>query len=83
MYIDDRYMVVKYLIETKRITSFAQIFTSLPKSILARDLRKNPGRMDDIIEHPEELSYRELKKISTLMGVPCSEVIRLFDKDFS
>lgn len=83
MYRDDRYLVIKDLLETNRITDFTQIFTSLPKSILARDLRKNPGRMDDLIEHPEELSYREIKKISDLIGVSCSEVLRLIDKDFS
>jgi hypothetical protein len=83
MYIDARYILVKDLIETKRITEFAQIFVSLPKSTLARDLRKNPGRMDDLIERPEELNYKDIKKISALIGVSCSDIIRLFDKDFS
>ena len=83
MHKDVRYKLVKDLIEAKSITEFEQIFVPLRKSVLARALGKNTGRMDDLIEHPEQLSYEEIRKISLLVEVPCSVIIRLFDKEFS
>ena len=83
MHKDVRYNSVRDLIKTKSITEFSKIFETLPKSVLARALRKNTNRMDNLIERPEELSYKDIKAISLLMEVPCSMIIQLFDKDFS
>jgi hypothetical protein len=83
MHMDVRYRNVRDLIKAKSITEFGQIFDSIPKSVLARALRKNTSRMDKLIEHPEELSYKDIKTISSLLDVPCSVLIQLFDKDFS
>jgi hypothetical protein len=83
MYTDERYKLVKDLIEAKSITEFEQIFTPLPKSVLAKDLGRNTSRMNTLIEHPEQLTYENIRKISSLVKVPCSVIIRLFDKDFS
>lgn len=83
MHKDVRYKTVRDLIKTNSITEFSQIFDTLPKSVLARALRKNTNRMDNLIEHPEELNYKDIKSISLLLEVPCSMLIQLFDKDFS
>lgn len=82
MHKDVRYKTVRDLINTRSITAFAQIFDTLPKSILARALRKNTSRIDDIIERPEELRYKDIKAISLLLDVPCSSIIQLFDRNF-
>jgi hypothetical protein len=82
MHTDVRYKTVRDLIMTNSITRFEQIFDTLPKSMLARALKKNTSRMDDLIARPEELRYKELKAISMLLNVPGSLLIRLFDKDF-
>lgn len=80
---DVRYKATRDLIRTKSITEFHEIFNTLPKSTLARALRKNTSRIDDIIARPTDLRYRDIKEISQLLDVPCSMVIQLFDKDFS
>lgn len=80
---DDRYKAIRSLIETNEITTFAEIIPYLTKSVLAKALRKNFGRMDHFIEHPEEFSYKEIQQISQLMAVPVSTIIRLIDKNFS
>lgn len=82
MHEDVRYKRVKDLIEANSITEFRQIFDLLPKSTLARILRKNTNRMDDLIAQPGKLRYDEIKRISELIQVPCSVMIRLIDKDF-
>lgn len=79
---DHRYSDARRLIETRSLTEFSHIFTYLPKTVLAQELKKNPSRMGYLIDHPDEMTYGEIKKISELFEVPCSEIIRLFDKDF-
>jgi len=83
MHKDVRYKTVRDLINTRSITRFEQIFDTLPKSILARELRKNTSRIDDIIARPEDLRYKDIKAISLLFDVACSKIIQLFDKDFA
>jgi len=83
MHKDVRYKAVRDLIRTGSITEFRQIFDTLPKSTLARALRKNTSRIDDIIAHPDDLRYKDIKQMSQLLDVPCSMIIRLFDKEFS
>jgi hypothetical protein len=83
MHTDVRFKTVRDLINTRSITAFEQIFDTIPKSMLARELRKNTSRIDDIIQRPEELRYKEIKAISVLLDVPCSKIIQLFDKEFA
>ncbi len=83
MHKDVRYKAVRDLIKTNSITEFGQIFDTLPKTVIAKVLRKNTNRIDDLMDHPEELRYKEIKMISSFLDVPCSMVIRLFDKGFS
>lgn len=83
MHKDVRYKTVKDLITTRSITRFEQIFDTVPKSVLARAIRKNTSRIDDIIERPEDLRYKDIKAISLLFDVPCSRIIQLFDEDFA
>ncbi|AXY73385.1 hypothetical protein D3H65_05060 [Paraflavitalea soli] len=83
MHTDVRFKTVRDLINTRSITAFEQIFDTIPKSMIARELRKNTSRIDDIIQRPEELRYKEIKAISLLLGVPCSKIILLFDGDFA
>ena len=83
MHTDVRFKTVRDLINTRSITAFEQIFDTLPKSILARSLRKNTSRIDDIIARPEDLRYKDIKAISLLFDVPCSKIIQLIDKDFA
>ena len=83
MHKDVRYKAVRDLIKTNSITEFGQIFDTLPKTVIAKVLRKNTNRIDDLMDHPEELRYKEIKMISSFLDVPCSMVIRLFDKEFS
>lgn len=79
---DHRYSDTKKLIETKSLTEFSHIFTYVPKTVLGQELKKNSTRMGYLINHPDEFTYKEIKRISKLFEIPPSEIIRLFDKDF-
>lgn len=80
---DVRYKATSNLIKTQSITEFEEVFHTLPKSTLAKALRKNTSRIDDIINNPTDLRYKDIKQMSQLLDVPCSMIIRLFDKDFT
>jgi hypothetical protein len=66
---DPRYKAVKILIEGRHITEFKEIFTHVPKTIMAHDLGTNNNRMTRLILHVEKFTVEELYKISDLLEV--------------
>jgi len=74
---DTRYETVKEMIEANRISEFRQIFKYLPKTVLARDLVKNTGRMTDLINKAEKFSFEEIYQISKLVDVHYNTIVQL------
>ena len=66
---DPRYKTVKFLIEGKKITEFQEIFTHVPKTIMAHDLGTNNNRMTRLIANVDQFTLGELYKISDLLDV--------------
>jgi hypothetical protein len=66
---DPRYKAVKILIEGRHITEFKEIFTHVPKTIMAHDLGTNNNRMTRLIAHVDQFTLAELYKISDLLDV--------------
>ncbi|MFT3823809.1 MAG: hypothetical protein QM731_07805 [Chitinophagaceae bacterium] len=79
---DTRYETVKEMIEAKKVVEFRQIFKYIPKTVLARDLVKNTGRMTDLINKAEKFSFEELYEISQLVEVNYSVIVDLVAKQF-
>lgn len=79
---DIRYESVKVLIETGRIQEFRQIFSYLPKSIMAHDLGTNNNRMTRLINHVEQFSLEELFRISNLLDVNYKTVLILIHNQY-
>lgn len=66
---DPRYKAAKILIEGRHITEFKEIFTHVPKTIMAHDLGTNNNRMTRLIEHVDQFTLMEIYKISELLDV--------------
>ena len=66
---DPRYKAVKVLIEGRHITEFKEIFTQVPKTIMAHDLGTNNNRMTRLIENVDQFTLADLYKISDLLDV--------------
>ena len=79
---DIRYESVKVMIETGRIREFQQIFSYLPKSILAHDLGTNNNRMTRLINHVEQFSLEELFRISHLLDVSYKTILTLVHNQY-
>ncbi len=74
---DPRYKAVKILIEGKHITEFKEIFTHVPKTIMAHDLGTNNNRMTRLIANVEQFTLDELYKISFLLDVDYKTIFTL------
>jgi hypothetical protein len=74
---DPRYMAVKILIEGRHITEFKQIFTHVPKTIMAHDLGTNNNRMTRLITNVDQFTLGQLYKISELLDVDYKTIFDL------
>jgi len=79
---DPRYNAVRKLIESNSITEFHEIFDVLPKTVLAHDLAKNPGRMTDLVNKAEDLKFRNIYQISNLIGVNYGAICTLIANQY-
>jgi hypothetical protein len=80
---DERYEVVKDMIESGRITEFKHIFKYMPKTVMAHDLSTNTTRMTRLIDNVQEFTLEEVYEISHLVEVDHFVVFKLMDKQFA
>ena len=74
---DPRYKAVKILIEGRHIIEFREIFTHVPKSIMAHELGTNNNRMTRLIAHVDQFTLNELYRISELLDVDYKTIFSL------
>lgn len=79
---DERYIGVKKLIESGHITEFKQIFTYLPKTVMAQDLGTNNNRMTKLIERTEMFTLEELNRIGDLIDISFDSVNMLASNQY-
>ena len=58
---DERYKAVKRLIEKGDITEFNEMFTYIPKTVVARDLGAAPARFSEKMNLIEKFTLQRLK----------------------
>ena len=66
---DRRYSTIKILIETGNIKQLSDIFDTLPKTVLAKDIGMNYGRFLTKTKMLELLSLKEVYRIADQIGV--------------
>ena len=74
---DKRYSTVKYLIDSGYITSFSQIFESIPMSVVANDTGSNYVRFKRLAENPTRFRLKDLVILAKLIGIPEMKIISL------
>jgi hypothetical protein len=74
---DKRYNTVKNLILGGYIKTFAEIFDTLPKSVLAKDLNFNSVRINKSIDDVGSIYARDLFRIAALLEVPEIKIMEL------
>jgi hypothetical protein len=66
---DRRYTTIKNLITGGYISSFREIFDTLPKSVVARDLGLNNVRFSRLIENVEKFVLKDLFQLAGLLEI--------------
>jgi hypothetical protein len=66
---DKRYTTAKNLITAGYIKSFREIFDTIPKSVVARDLGVNSMRFNKLIKHVDRFSLKDLFLIASFFEV--------------
>ena len=78
---DRRYITVRKLILSGYINSFIEIFDTLPKSILARDLRMNNNRFTRLMNNVQQFTLKEVFTISEILEVEETKMLQLIFND--
>jgi len=78
---DPRYNLIRPKYKRGEIRLFSDIFLTLPKSLVARDLGKEKGRFSELVNNPNEFTWSELKKFSSNCEMSISEFSLLIEKE--
>lgn len=76
--LDHRYKYVRSIWMAGDLRSFTEIFSIIPRSVVATDLHLNYDRFTKKVSKPEMLTYRDIRKLSVLTGIdfkPLSELV--------
>ncbi|HWK02261.1 MAG TPA: hypothetical protein VNS58_01435 [Puia sp.] len=66
---DRRYTTVRNLIGAGYIKAFREIFDTLPKSVVARDLGMNNKRFSRLMDNVDEFSLKEIFLIAFFLDI--------------
>lgn len=74
---DKRYIQVKLLIIKGDIKSFNEIFDTLPKSVLARDMHMKIATLTKLMKRVDKIYLRDLAAIADLLELDIKDMIEL------
>jgi hypothetical protein len=74
---DNRYTVVRILIEGGHITTFKQIFEYIPPTVVAKDYGSNYVRFMRPIKNPSNFRLKDIKILASLFQVDSMKMIEL------
>lgn len=80
---DERYRAVKRLIEKGDITEFNEMFTYIPKTVVARDLGAAPARFSEKMNLIEKFTLQDMFSIAKLLEVESIDILRLADNQYT
>lgn len=76
---DERYIAVKRMIQAGDITMLNQCFKIIPKTIVAEDLGEHKGRYSTRLNEIENMTYKDIKNLSSLFEIDINIVFSLID----
>lgn len=78
---DPRYNLIRPKYKRGEIRQFSDIFQTLPRSLVAKDLGKEKGRFNELIDNPDEFTWSELKKFSSNCEMSIAGFCLLIEKE--
>ena len=80
---DKRYTTVKNLISGGYIKSFQEIFETIPKSVVYKDLGMNSVRFNDLLQNVDRFILRDIFRIAVLIEVDEKIILDLVYAQYS
>jgi hypothetical protein len=78
---DPRYNLIRPKYRRDEIRLFSDIFLTLPKSLVAKDLGKEKRRFNELVDNPNEFTWLELKKFSSNCEMNIAEFCTLIERE--
>ena len=79
---DRRYRTVKNLISGGHIKSFREIFDTLPKSVVARDLGMNNTRFTRLMNNVDLFLVKDILRLASLLEIDDMVLINLVHQQY-
>ncbi len=79
---DDRYDLIKPMIDSGNIVTFNDIFKYIPKTIVAKDLGKKVDRFSELMKKVEGFTLGELYMIGKFCKINESQIVQLAEKEY-
>jgi hypothetical protein len=74
---DDRYDVIKPMVDSGQLVSFNQIFKYIPKTVVAKDLGKKVDRFNVLMNHVDEFTLAEVFRIGHFCKIDDWAILKL------
>ena len=78
---DRRYTTVKKLIAGGNLSSFQEIFDTVPKTGVARDLGMNNTRLTKLVNNPGLFWIRDIYRLADFIEIDALFLLRLIDEE--
>jgi hypothetical protein len=78
---DPRYNLIRPKYKRGEIRLFSDIFQTLPRSLVAKDLGKEKGRFNELVDNPNGFTWLELKKFSGNCEMTIAEFCALIETE--
>jgi hypothetical protein len=80
--LDNRYHTIKPMLDQGRIKKLTDIFSFLPKTVLAENMGKNLKRLNELIDRLENFTIKDLLLIGNLCSLSRQEMLALLEAEF-
>lgn len=74
---DDRYEIIRAMLDQGKIKTLNDIFKYVPKTVVAKNIGKKVARFTRAMHNPEEFTLQELFRIGELCDLDEWEITRL------
>ena len=79
---DHRYLTIKPMLDQGAIKKLTDIFTYIPKTVLAQDMGKNLKRLNGLLGRLENFTIKDLLVMGNLCNLSRREMLLLLDAEF-
>ena len=79
---DNRYDLIKPMVDTGKIVSFNDIFKYIPKTVVAKDLGKKVDRFNTLMSRVEEFALQDLFIIAGFCELGEEDILKLIVNEY-